>query len=75
MKRKVLGILLTGLFIVGMIATVNINQTNQEKNIEILTNSKAKQAEGLEKPVNCLLGGTQPCPLWSDIPGPWYVVL
>jgi len=36
MKRKVLGIALTGLFIIGIIATVNTNQTTQEKNIEIL---------------------------------------
>jgi len=74
MKRKILGIALTGLFIIGMIATVNTNQTNQEKNIDILMNSKANQT--LEKPaVNCLLGGTQACPLWSNIEGPWYVVL
>jgi len=66
MKRKILAIALTGMFTLGLIASINTNKTNQEKNIEILQNSKA------DEPVNCTYPGDEDCPLWPDVEkGQW----
>jgi len=75
MKRKILAIVLTGLFFIGLLGIINTNPTNQEKNIRILQNTNAKVAE----PVNCLVGGFTECPLWPEISGlppggGWYVL-
>ena len=65
MKKKVLGIVLVSLFSMGLIGTVNTNQTNQKKNVEILQNSKAEV-------VNCLFGGPYECELWPDVADEWW---
>jgi hypothetical protein len=65
MKRKILALALTGMFTLGLIASINTNKTNQEKNIEILQNSKASIPS-----INCTLDGSTTCPLWPD--GPEY---
>ncbi|MFO7827780.1 MAG: hypothetical protein R6V23_04085 [Bacteroidales bacterium] len=73
MKRKILAITLTGLFSFGLLGIINNNPTNQEKNIEILQKSYADdQYPG--DPVNCALGGDDPCPFWPTIdPDDWKV--
>jgi len=63
MKRKILTIALTGIFVLGLIASINTNQTNQEKNIEILQNSHAEM--GPDK-VGCTFPGRKNCPNFPD---------
>ncbi len=63
MKRKILTIALTGIFVLGLIASINTNQTNQEKNIEILQNSHADMSPDK---VGCSFPGNENCPLFPD---------
>jgi len=76
MKRKILALALTSMFTLGLIASINTNKTNQEKNIKILQNSNAKS-------YNCTLDGSLNCPLYPDYnekiwrvwTGPYYLLM